>query len=108
MSFVYHAKDGDIAYAEEKKFHRRSVSKGESVKIVARDEPVAIWVPSNSEVTIQSDVETVIDVSEVVQHEDIVSMEKKIREMRKKQREAERREKRSRRRLRGLDRVTEE
>ena len=102
MSWIQKTEGGKDMMAVESEFHRVTLGPWDQLLLRARDKPVAIWVPSNYQVTITAERETVLDVAEVVEHEDIVSMEKRLREMRNEKRRAEREARRAKRRARQL------
>lgn len=104
MSWIQKTEEGTEMMAVESEFHRVTLGSGDQLQVRAQDKPVAVWVPSNYKVTITAERETVLDLAEVVEHEDIVSMERKLREMRNEKRRAERDARRAKRRVRRLDR----
>lgn len=85
-------------------FHRLVVSPDIPVRVYPQERAVAVWLPSNSEVTVSSEKEIVIDLAENVDHEDVVSMDRKLREKDKLIKALRRALRRAQRRLRGLDR----
>lgn len=88
------------------RFHRVNVEAGWSIAVAADAKPTAIWIPSGCEVVVMMSTSAVLDISEVVDHEDVVSMEKKLREMKKVELRAKAKERQARRRLRRGGRDT--
>lgn len=93
--------DGVQEYADHKEFHRVNLPPNNTLTVVATEQPLSIWVPAGGEVQIRTPGSgLVLDLSEVVQHEDIVSLDRKLRAMKMEVVEAKHREKRAARRLR--------
>lgn len=85
-------------------FHRLVVAPETPAKVLSQAKPVAVWLPSNSRVTISSEQQIVVDFAESVDHEDVVSLDRKLREKDKIIKVTKRALRRARRRLRGLER----
>ena len=86
------------------RFHRVKVTSGEGIAVTAGEKPTAVWLPSGCEAVILLTTEAVLDISEVVDHEDIVSMDEKLREMKRAERQSGLEARRARRRLRRGER----
>lgn len=89
---------------EGAKGRRLVLEKNEAMEVTAEEQPVAMWVPSNCTVRIFAPHGAVLDFGELVQHHDVVSLERTIREHDKRTRIVKRALRRARRKLRGLDR----
>lgn len=85
-------------------FHRVEMKRGETLMVKADDKPTAVWIPAGYQIGLMVDKDVVLDISEVVEHDDIVSLDQKLREMKRVERSAKASEKRARRRLRQLNR----
>jgi hypothetical protein len=81
-------------------FHRVEMKQGQPLMVKAGDKPTAIWIPAGYEIGLMVGKDVVLDISEVVEHDDIVSLDQKLREMKRAERSAKASEKRARRRLR--------
>lgn len=90
---------------KEGSFHRVVLTPNDVLTVTPHGKPVAVWVPSGYEVQIVARRGVVLDLAEAVEHHDVVSMERRLREKDKQLRAVVKREKRARRKLRGLDRV---
>lgn len=89
---------------EDSVFHRIELSPMDGLTVTASEKPAAVWIPAGATIHILSKKAVVIDVSEVVEHEDIVSMDAKLRELKQDARKARQNERRARRRLRRGER----
>jgi hypothetical protein len=89
---------------EGAKGHRLVLDNDETVEVTAEEQPVAMWVPSNCTVRVLAPHGAVLDFGELVQHHDVVSLERTIREHDKRTRIVKRALRRAKRRLRGLER----
>ena len=92
--------------AKRARFHRVELKRGEPLMVKADDQPTAVWIPSGYEIGLMVDKDVVLDISEVVEHEDIVSLDKKLRDMKRAETRAKAGERRARRRLRRGGRDT--
>lgn len=97
----------DLLYAheEEAPFHRVALTPSDELLVKPRDKPVAVWIPSGYEVVIRAPRGVTLDLAEVVEHHDVVTMDRALREKDRRVRNAERRARRAKRKLRGLDRT---
>ena len=109
MSWIQKTEDGGTeVVVKESEFHRVNVGPNDQLRVRALEKPVAIWIPSGYMVTVTAERGMVIDVAEVVEHHDVVSMEGKLREMRNDKRKAENAARRAKRRSRRLERPERE
>lgn len=98
-------KDSNVTYVREEKFHRVNLSPQDQLQLFSEDKPIAVWVPSGYRVTVTAEKEVVLDIAEVVEHHDIVSMDRVLREKDRELRDAQRRERQARRRARRIERA---
>ena len=85
-------------------FHRAEIGGENSITICPEEKAVAVWLPSNARVTITSEKGIMVDATENVDHEDVVSLDHKLREKDRVIKKTRRALWRSRRRFRDLDR----
>ena len=91
---------------QEARFHRVEMKQSDTLWVQAGDKPTTVWIPAGNEIGLMVGKAMVLDISEVVEHEDIVSMGEKLRDMRRAQVKAEAQARRAKRRLRRGERPT--
>lgn len=87
------------------KFERVPLSANDVLRVTVGPKPIAVWVPSNYTIDITAPRDVTLDISEVVDHHDIVSLSQAREQAHREVRAARAREKRARRRLRRLERT---
>lgn len=100
------ANTGEQGLPETARFHRVELQAGDSLMVTASDKPTAVWIPSGYTVLLSPGKAMTLDISEMVEHDDIVSLDQKLREMRRIQKRAEQEARRAKRRLRRGERPT--